>query len=291
MWRPPCLPSFLIAASCLLFFAEPASAQPAWDLADDGDAESASPSTSASVGTDDETPPDVPRVPRAAAAPAAASSWDTGSGDPLTEEKLAKVEEALKTLQPRCRTYVAGWVGLQLGLTGYFAYDATTREHERAWRTSDIMNATIAGLNSVLQLVKPMPCMSAYRRFKKLPDGTLNERRVKADEGARMIGEQISADRKYRAPQEHIVAALVGIGFGMGIFFGYDEDNIRPAIQTMLGVILLAELQFATRPFATYRYSREIAMMGKGTPPGVTDLSFAPMITRYSQGLSLVGRF
>src|SRR5690349_16163740 len=99
MWRPPCLPSFLIAASCLLFFADPASAQPAWDLAEDGQADSASPSVSAS-GTDDETPPDVPRVPRAAAPVASSASWDTGSGDSLDEQKLAKVEEALKTLQP-----------------------------------------------------------------------------------------------------------------------------------------------------------------------------------------------
>jgi hypothetical protein len=258
------------------------------DASDDsGSASSGSSSRSSSF--DEETPPDVPHVPRAASSQ---PSWDGGGGtSSLDDERLAKVGEALKSLQPRCRAYTGGWIGLQLGITGYFAYDATQRGGgERAWRASDIMNATVAGLNSLLLLVKPMPCRSGYSKFKKLPEGTASERRYKADFGARIIGQQIGEDRKFRAPQEHVVAALVGIGFGLGLFFGYEENNLRPAIQTTLGVILLAELQFATRPFATARFNREIAMLGKGGPPPV-ELSFAPMITRYNQGLSLVGRF
>jgi hypothetical protein len=290
MLRPPLLSFLLLAAGCFIFAPQSASAQPAWDLADDADqggSSSGSASASASSGSDDETPPDVPHVPRAASPQ---PGWDGGSStSSLDDERLAKVGESLKSLQPRCRAYTGGWVALQLGLTGYFAYDATTREHDRAWRTYDIMNATIAGLNSVLLLVKPMPCRSGYSKFKDLPESTASERRYKADFGARIIGQQIGEDRKFAAPQEHVVAALVAIGFGAGLLFGY-EDGLRPAVQTTLGIILLAELQFATRPFKSKVYNREIAMMGKSGPPPV-QLSAAPLITRTSQGLSLVGRF
>jgi hypothetical protein len=220
----------------------------------------------------------------------AGPSWEGGE-DAGIDAKLAKVDEALKSVQAPLWAYTIGWSVLQAGLAGYYGYDATTREHERAKRCQDIMLATISSLNTVLTLVKPMPARGAYGKFKKMPDGSLAEKRLKVDYGVRMLAAQIGADRHNARPEEHVVAALVGLGFGAGLFFGYDQDNLRPAVESTLGVILLAELQFATRPHRTKRLNRELALMGKNAPPPSVELSFAPMVSQTSRGISLLGRF
>lgn len=220
---------------------------------------------------------------------AAGPSWEGGE-DAGIDAKLAKVDEALSSVQAPLWAYTIGWSVLQAGLAGYFAYDATQRQHERALRASDIMRATVSGLNTILTLIKPMPARGAYSKFKKMPDGTLAEKRLKVDYGVRQLAAQIGADRHNARPEEHVVAALVGLGFGAGLLFGYDQDNIRPAVETTLGVILLAELQFATRPHRTKRFNRELALMGKNQPPPV-EVAFAPLVTQTSRGISLVGRF
>jgi hypothetical protein len=300
MLRPPLLPSILLAASCLFFFTPNASAQPAWDTVED-EGGSSSASSGSSGGSDNEAPPNfrssapveadpesVTPAPRAARA--VGPTWEGGEDGGL-DAKLAKVDEALKSVQAPLWAYTIGWSALQAGLAGYYGWDATTREHERAKRCEDIMLASVAGLNAVLVLLKPMPARGAYSKFKKMPDGTTSEKRLKVDYGVQKLAHQIGADKHNARPEEHVVAALVGIGFGAGLLFGYDQDNIRPAVEATLGVILLAELQFATRPWRTRRFNRELALMGKNAPPPPVELSFAPMVNKTSRGISLVGRF
>lgn len=215
-------------------------------------------------------------------APAAA----TGTDDNI-DEQLATMGGYLKSVQTATRTYLGGWTLLNLGLAGYFAYDAMQKPHERAVRASNIMLATISCVNTAIMLAKPMPGANAWRKYKKMPEDTLEEKRAKLDAGARWLSEQIAADDDATKPEEHVLAALVGIGFGAGLLFGY-EDGLRPAVQTTLGIILIAELQFATRPHRTRRYAMDFA--AKETKPAV-ELSFVPMFSPTSRGLGLVGRF
>ena len=284
MLRPPRLLSFLIiAAGSIGLFVSSALAQPSWDSDSDDDSDAYQAEESS-----DDSPEDSYNPPPAAPSPAPvmSSAGAGGGSDENIDARLEEVAGYVKDLQAPLRAYTAGWVGLQVGLAGYFGYDATLRQHERSTRTYDVMMSTIAGLNSLLVLTKPMPGRSAWRKFKKMPEGTLEEKRAKVDFGVRMIGAQIAADREATKPEEHILAALVGIGFGAGLIFGYD-DGLRNGVQATLGVILLAELQFATRPHRTRRYNRDLA--AKEKPP--VELGFAPMVTPWSQGLSVGGRF
>jgi hypothetical protein len=290
MLRPPRLLS-IIAASWLTFFVQSASAQPAWG----GDDESGSQGSS---GATSDTAPSAPSAddfadPTAGESGAAAAP---SPGDPDAEfgevreeeidERLDTLGKYLKDIQAPLRAYSGGWITLQAGLTGYFAYDATQREHERAVRCSDIMLSTISGVNMVLLAISPMPGRSAWRKFKKMPQGTLEEKRAKLDAGRRWLSGQVAADKKATEPAQHVLAALVAIGYGAGLLFGY-EDGLKPAVQTTLGVILIAELEFATRPHRTRRYNMEFAVEKK---PAV-QMSLAPLTSRKSYGLALVGRF
>ncbi len=296
MLRPPRLLS-IIAASCLTFFAYSASAQqPAWDDEGDGSSDSAASGSSEA---------NTPSEGGSASAPAeddfadpTAGGGAPSSGDPDADfgevseeeldERLATLGGYLKDIQAPTRAHTAGWILLNAGLTGFFSYDATTRQHERAVRASDIMRATLGGVNLVLTAITPMPGRSAWRKFKKMPESTVEEKRAKLDAGRKWLSGQVAADKKANEPAQHIIVGLTALGCGLGLFFGYD-DGMRPAVETALGIVLLAELQIATRPKRTRRYNIEFAE--RQPPPAPVQVSFAPMMTRTSQGIGLVGRF
>lgn len=298
MLRPPRVLS-IIAASCLTFFAHIACAQPSWDEEGGGGSgssagDSADSSLEASPTSDDgasgsAAASDDFSDPTAGAAAPTGDDPDADFGEVSEEEldqKLAQLGGYLKDMQAPLRAYTAGWILLNAGLTGFFAYDSTQRQHERAVRASDIMRSTLSGVNMVLLAISPMPGRSAWRKFKKMPEGTVEEKRAKLDAGRKWLSGQVAADKKATEPAQHVIAGLVALGYGAGLLFGYD-DGLRPAVETALGVVLIAELQFATRPYRTRRYNVEFASDKK---PAV-ELSFAPLVTRTSRGIGLVGRF
>jgi hypothetical protein len=293
MLRPPRLLS-IIAASCLTFFALSASAQPGWD---DADSDSSSDSGSSGTGSSSSGSSEGPSADDFAD-PTAGSSGGAGTpstSDPDAEfgeyteaeldERLSTLGGYLKDIQAPLRAYTGGWVTLQAGLTGFFAYQSTLDDGGPV-RASNIMLATMSGVNMAMLAFAPMPGRSAWRKFKKMPEGTLQEKRDKLDAGRRWLSGQVAADKKATEPAQHVLAALVGVGFGAGLLFGW-EDSLRPAVQTTLGIILIAELEFATRPHRTRRYNMEFAVEKQ---PAV-QVSLAPLISRGTQGLSLVGRF
>ena len=75
----------------------------------------------------------------------------------------------------------------------------------------------------------------------------------------------------------------------LGVTFA-EIAAVTAAIELIVNMILLtllvAELQIHTRPTRAIRYSKRYS-----SSPTTVDLTFAPMVERYSQGLSLVGRF
>jgi hypothetical protein len=279
--------------------AHSASAQPAWDVHDDsrGATDIAAPNNGASdnsasdsgssgaVSSDDFADPTAGSA--AGAAPAGGDP-DAEFGEVREEEldeHLATLGKYLKDMQAPLRAYSGGWITLQAGLTGYFAWQASL-EHGGPVRASNIMQATLCGVNMTLLSIAPMPGRSGWRKFKKMPEGTVEEKRAKLDAGRRFLSGQVAADKKATEPAQHVIAGLVALGYGAGLLFGWD-DGLRPAVQTTLGVILIAELQFATRPHRTRKYNMEFAAEKR---PAV-EVSLAPLMTRTSRGIGLVGRF
>lgn len=294
MLRPPRL-LLIFAASCLTLFAHSAAAQPGWDGDGDsaaGSSSSSAPSDNASSGSDSSGSASSddfsdPTAGTGAAPSAGDPDADFGEvNEEQLDERLATLGGYLKDIQAPLRAHTAGWVLINAGLTGYFAYDATQRHHERAVRTSDIMRATLSGVVLALTIIAPNPGRSAWRKFKKMPESTVEEKRNKLDAGRRWLSGQVAADKKANEPAQHIIIGLTALGCGMGLLFGYD-DGLRPAVETVIGIVALGELQIATRPHRTRRYNMEFATEKK---PAV-ELSFAPLVTRTSRGIGLVGRF
>ena len=288
MLRPPRL-LFIFAAGCLTFFAPTVSAQPTWDADDSesvsSDSSSSDSGSSGAAASDDFADPTAGSSTGSATASTADpdAAFDEVREEEL-DERLATLGGYLEDIQAPLRAYSAGWITLQAGLTGFFAWQAY--ETDAAVRASNIMLATISGVNMAMLTFAPMPGRSAWRKYKKMPQGSVEEKRAKLDAGRRWLSGQVAADKKATEPAQHVLAALVGIGFGAGLFFGW-EDSLRPAVQTTLGVILIAEIEFATRPHRTRRYNMEFAVEKK---PAV-QVSLAPLMTRKAQGISLVGRF
>jgi hypothetical protein len=287
MLRPPRLPFILLAVSCLFFLTRSAAAQPSWDLAEDENGNSAGGSVSASQAVDSEAPPDVPQVaPRPAPAPGPA--WSGGGDDEAElDQRLEVMGEKLKSAQRAWRSYSAGWIMLQAGLIGYSSYMAATSDG--AVKASSIARVVVSGLNFLRLVGFPQPARSGYKKFKKLPEGTLSEKQLKYDEGLRILGAQLGQDRLATAPAQHVLAALVALSVGAGVLFSYD-DGMRPAVETTLGIMVIAELQFATRPHRVRRYMLELSGAGRNARPPV-EVSFAPVVTPTSRGLGVVGRF
>lgn len=290
MLRPPRL-LFIIAASCLTFSALTASAQPSWD--DDG-TEGGSSEQNTSSSSDQGSGSSAAAADDFADPTAGSGGGGATGGDPdadfgeISEDELdAKLEQLgkyLKDIQAPTRAHTAGWLLINAGLTGFFGYQASY-EHS-AVRASAIMRSTLSGINLVLTALAPMPGRSAWRKFKNMPQGSVEEKRAKLDAGRSWLSGQVAADKKANEPAQHIVVGLTAIGCGLGLFFGYN-DGMRPAVETALGIVLLAELQIATRPKRTRRYNVEFATEKQ---PAV-QMSFAPMMSRWSQGIGLVGRF
>jgi hypothetical protein len=222
-------------------------------------------------------------------APAPGPAW-SGGGDEEAEldQRLEEMGEKLKSAQRAWRAYSAGWIIAQAGLIGFSGYNAATTDGGA--RAANIARAVVSGVNFLRLVGFPQPARNGYKKFSKLPQGTLYEKRLKYDEGLRFLGEQLGQDRKATAPEQHVLAAVVATAVGAGVLFSYD-DGMRPALETALGIVLIFELQAMTRPHRVRRYMMELSSAGRAARPAPVELSFAPLVTPTSRGINVVGRF
>jgi hypothetical protein len=219
-----------------------------------------------------------------------APGWGGADSDEeaVLDERLALMADRLQKVQRSWRAYSAGWITLQGGLIGLYSWLAT--ETDGGARAAHLGRAVVAGLNWARMVITPQPAWKAYKKFSKMPAGTLSEKRAKWDAGLHVLGDQLALDRKSTSPEAHILVGLAAISVGAAVLFGFD-DGARAAVETTLGIVLVGEMQFATRPYRTKKFMTELSLLGKIPEPPKVELSFAPLITRHGRGLSLVGRF
>lgn len=204
--------------------------------------------------------------------------------DEQLNERLDTIGVYLEDLQRPTRMYYYGWLTVQTGLVvGQTAFALT--EENKAARTDYIVGASISGASLLRILFTSFPGRYAYRRFRKMPTETRAQKELKLAAAENWLVSQAKSDALGVAWPAHVIGALVAVGAGIGVAAAY-EHNLRAGVSRTLLTLLVAELQIHTRPTRAIRYSKRYS-----SSPTTVDLAFAPMVERYSQGLSLVGRF
>lgn len=274
----------------IVSLAPPALAQPAWDSADPPEqppAVESSPSWEDAAaerarGTDEPSAPEDPAS--AELAPSVPERTDVPNDEPELDARIEVLDAYLADLQRPVRAHLFGWMGAQVGLIGISAYLAASSDGPS--RTGAIVRASISGANLGLMLITPQPGWYASMRYRKMPDGTLEEKRAKLAAGQKWLARQARADKLGTSLARHLLGAVVALGAGAGIMIIH-EDGLREAVTTTIGILLVSEAQIATRPRKPRIYNQSYA----AHPSGPVQLTLAPLVTEHAQGLALVGQF
>jgi hypothetical protein len=216
---------------------------------------------------------------------ASAAAGGTVLAGPTAEldARLMALEVYLKEQQWRSRLYFGGWVSVMSLLTVGQAAQAAL-EDDKAARASSITGSCFSGLGLALVLIAPSPGRYGYRKFKKMPTGTPEERNFKQIQGEEWLRGEAAAVRRTHAWFTHVLGATLGVGGFLGLYLGYD-DNFENALRTGLGTIVVTELRVWTR---TKRAIRKFDEYQATTPAQVF---ITPLFAPGAQGLAAAGVF
>jgi hypothetical protein len=213
--------------------------------------------------------------------------------DPAVESaeldlRLAALDAYLADMQPRSRSYFGAWISMMSILAGGQAAQAAF-EDDKAERAGLITGASFSTLGLTLVLIAPTPGRYGHKRFSQMPQGTLEEKRRKANQGEEYLRGEAAAVRRTHSLFTHLLGATLGVGGFLGLYLGYD-DNLVGALRTGIGTIAVTELRVWTRPKRAIRYLNEYRAQPT-VMPTAESLAFAPLMIRGAQGISMAGRF
>lgn len=206
----------------------------------------------------------------------------------LSEEqldaRLETIDAYLYDLQRPSRLYWYGWLATQTALTAGQALFAVQTD-ERNVKTGYIVGASVSGASLLLLLVSPFPGRYASSRYRDLPTSTRDQKELKLAAGEGWLTAQAKNDALRTSWPVHVLGAMVAAGTGIGLAAAYDH-NLKDAVTRTISIFLISQLQILTRPRRSMEYAKRYS-----SSPGTPELALVPTIDRFSQGISLAGRF
>lgn len=206
----------------------------------------------------------------------------------LSEEQLDARLETIDTylydLQRPSRLYWYGWLATQTVLTAGQALFAVQAD-ERNIKTGYIVGASVSGASLLLLLVSPFPGRYASSRYRDMPTGSRDQKELKLAAGEGWLTAQAKNDALRTSWPGHVLGALVAVGTGIGLAAAY-EHNLKDAVTRTISIAFISQLQILTRPRRSMEYAKRYS-----SSPGTPELALVPTIDRFSQGVSLAGRF
>lgn len=231
-------------------------------------------------------------VDEAAAAAASLGDEDEDeqflSASELSEEqleaRLETIDAYLYDLQRPSRLYWYGWLATQTVLTAGQALFAVQAD-ERNIKTGYIVGASVSGASLLLLLVSPFPGRYASSKYRALPTSTREQKELKLAAGEGWLTAQAKNDALRTTWPTHVLGAAVAVGTGIGLAAAYDH-NLKDAVTRTISIAFISQLQILTRPRRSMEYAKRYSRS-----PGTPELALVPTIDRFSQGISLAGRF
>jgi hypothetical protein len=206
----------------------------------------------------------------------------------LSEEqldaRLDTIDTYLYDLQRPSRLYWYGWLATQTVLTAGQALFALQADEQNI-KTGYIVGASVSGASLLLLLVSPFPGRYASSRYRAMPSGTRDQKELKLAAGEGWLTAQAKNDALRTTWPTHVLGALVAVGTGIGLAAAY-EHNLKDAVTRTISIAFISQLQILTRPRRSMEYAKRYSRS-----PGTPELALVPTIDRYSQGVSLAGRF
>jgi hypothetical protein len=153
-----------------------------------------------------------------------------GLSDQEVGDRLGFIEVSLGTGQPAASFWWYGWIGaysagtaVQWGLAGAHWNDkkwdnslpVPRRVRDRGFAEDMLVGGATTGLGVIGLLIDPFLPATAYNKFRRLPDGTLEERRMKLAKAETLL--RLSAEREKRGRGLTTHLLNIGVNAAAGI--------------------------------------------------------------------------
>ncbi|MBC7174062.1 MAG: hypothetical protein H5U40_16590 [Polyangiaceae bacterium] len=165
--------------------------------------------------------------------------------------RLEWMERLFERAQRRGRLWFWGWLAAHATVaSGGAALAVRTNDPFRRDAAAIVASVSVGMFG--LTLTPPLPSASLVRRFRRMPDTTLAQRREKLDRGMQLLARAAEHEERGRAWYHHAFALTFAAG--ESFFLGVRHPG-RPAasIFSGAGALALLEAQIVTTPRAAYR--------------------------------------
>lgn len=200
------------------------------------------------------------------------------------DARLAALDGYLEEIEAPTKRYFLSWVAIQSTLVVGQAGIALLSD-DKAFRGSYFIGAGVSAASLGLFLISPRPGIRASARYRDHASHTESDKRAKLAAGEEDLTLQAEADKRASNWARHALGVGVALGSGAAVAILY-EHSLKLAAQRVFLTFLVSELQILSRPgHARRNFERYF-----GRKVG-SELSFAPLIDRHTQGVSMFARF
>jgi hypothetical protein len=162
------------------------------------------------------------------------SAWTFPQGlsaisDQEVKDRLSFVENALRSAQPRARTWWYGWIAgysagavVQIGLAAAHWNDVKAegtgvprRVHDRGFAQDMLVGGVTCALGAGNLLINPFSSASAAEKLRSLPEGTPEERRAKLERAEELLRECARRAKEGRGWLNHALNLGANVAAGL----------------------------------------------------------------------------
>ncbi len=213
-----------------------------------------------------------------------ASPEDAPSVQLSLDARLAALDTHLAEIEAPTKRHFLTWVGVQSALV-VGQLGMALGYNNKAYKGSYFIGAGVSAASLGLFLISPRPGIKASRRYREMSTRSDSEKQAKLAAGEEDLTRQAEADLRSTSWSRHLLGVGVALGSGAAVALIYDH-SLKVAAQRVFLTFFVSELQILSRPRTAIRnFERHF-----GRKPG-TEVAFAPMLDRYTQGVSLNARF
>ncbi len=165
--------------------------------------------------------------------------------------RLHWLEKLFEKAERRGRRWFWTWLSLHVGVSVAGASLAVAEDDPLRRDAFAIVSATSVGMIG-LTVTPPLPSASLMRRFRRMPDATLSQRREKLDRAVALLRRAAEHEERGRAWYHHAFALTFAAS--ESFFLGVRHRG-RPTASILSGAATLAllEAQIVTTPRTAYR--------------------------------------
>ncbi len=176
-------------------------------------------------------------------------AWgDQNPVQPDSKSRIAWIQKTLNEGAGKSKLWQYGWTGIYGTITLAKTANAIDKDgdDDENKRFDSTVNATTSFLGFGSMIFDPLTSYSAADKLKKMPDVTINEKKIKLVEAEKLLTACAKREERGRSWQTHALAALVNVLAGIAVANdGSREDDGLVMFATGM---VVSEIQIITMP-------------------------------------------